>query len=171
MESLGNDDVSSPNSRKYELVGDDVKQKMPEGSAWVDFVTFTAPLFFYLCAFRLFCDILWSSCFEAIKKNAIYISLSHFVLLNKRHKLWPRKRKYRVWPKLWTERHSVNVDLRFERRITVYKHWRVCQTHVYHSQIFFNWISSPSLHETHPDAIDTSRSLIGNDFTDIPKSL
>ena len=29
MESLGNDDVSSPNSRKYELVGDDVKQKMP----------------------------------------------------------------------------------------------------------------------------------------------
>ena len=68
MESLGNDDVSSPNSRKYELVGDDVKQKMPEGSAWVDFVTFTAPLFFYLCAFRLFSDILWSSCFEAIKK-------------------------------------------------------------------------------------------------------
>ena len=58
MESLGNDDVSFPNSRKYELVGDDVKQKMPEASAWVNFVTFTAPVYFYLCAFRLFSDIL-----------------------------------------------------------------------------------------------------------------
>ena len=38
MESLGNDDVSSLNSPKYEIVRDDVKQKMPEGSAWVDFV-------------------------------------------------------------------------------------------------------------------------------------
>ena len=56
-------------------------------------------------------------------KNAIYICSSHFVLLNKRHKLWPRKRNSRVWPKLWTERHSVSVDLRFERRITVYKHF------------------------------------------------
>ena len=68
MESLGNDDVSSLNSPKYEIVRDDVKQKMPEGSAWVDFVTFTAPLYFYCCEFRLFSDILWSSCFEAIKK-------------------------------------------------------------------------------------------------------
>ena len=58
MESLGNDDVSSPNFPKYDMVRDDVKQKMPEASAWVDFVTFTAPLYFYLCAFRLFSDIL-----------------------------------------------------------------------------------------------------------------
>ena len=58
MESLGNDDVSSPNSPKYEMVRDNVKQKMPEGSAWVDFVTFTATLYFYLCVFRLFSDIL-----------------------------------------------------------------------------------------------------------------
>ena len=42
----------------YEMVRDDVKQKMPEGTAWVDFVTFTAPLYFYCCAFRLFSDIL-----------------------------------------------------------------------------------------------------------------
>ena len=58
MESLGNDDVSSPNSPKYDMVRDDVKQKMPEASAWVDFVTFTAPLYFYCCAFRLISDIL-----------------------------------------------------------------------------------------------------------------
>ena len=30
MESLGNDDVSSPNSPKYDMVRDDVKQKMPK---------------------------------------------------------------------------------------------------------------------------------------------
>ena len=30
MESLGNDDVSPMNCRKYEMVRDDVKQKMPE---------------------------------------------------------------------------------------------------------------------------------------------
>ena len=54
MESLGNDDVSPLNSPKYEMVRDDVKQKMPEGIAWVNFVTFTAPLYFYCCAFRLF---------------------------------------------------------------------------------------------------------------------
>ena len=44
MESLGNDDVSPLNSPKYEMVRDEAKQKMPEGTAWVDFVTFTAPL-------------------------------------------------------------------------------------------------------------------------------
>ena len=48
MELLGNDDVSPLNSPKYEIVRDDVKQKMPEGTASVDFVTFTAPLYF-LC--------------------------------------------------------------------------------------------------------------------------
>ena len=171
MESLGNDDVSSPSSPKYEMVRDDVKQKMPEGPLglilWHLLDLYTSTCARFVCSVT-FCE---AAVLKLLKKNAIYIPLSHFVLLNKRHKLWPRKRKYRVWPKLWTERHSVNVDLRFERRITVYKHWRVCQTHVYHSQIFFNWISSPSLHETHPDAIDTSKSLIGNDFTDIPKSL
>ena len=30
MESLGNDDVSPMNCRKYEMVRDDVNQKMPE---------------------------------------------------------------------------------------------------------------------------------------------
>ena len=40
------------------MVSDDVKQKMPEGTAWVDFVTFTALLYFYRFAFRLFSDIL-----------------------------------------------------------------------------------------------------------------
>ena len=68
MESLGNDDVSPLNSPKYEMVRDDVKQKMPEETAWVDFVTFTALLPFYRFAFRLFRDILWSSCFEAGKR-------------------------------------------------------------------------------------------------------
>ena len=58
MELLGNDDVSPLNSPKYEMVRDDVKEKMPEGTAWVDFVPFTAPLHFYCCAFRLFSDIL-----------------------------------------------------------------------------------------------------------------
>ena len=59
MESLGNDDVSALSSPKYEMVRDDVKQKMPEETAWVDFVTFTAPyLYFYCFAFRLFGDIL-----------------------------------------------------------------------------------------------------------------
>ena len=58
MESLGNDDVSPLNSPKYEMVRDDVKQKMLEGIAWVDFVTFTAPLYFYCFPFRLFSDIL-----------------------------------------------------------------------------------------------------------------
>ena len=58
MESLGNDDVSPLNSPKYEMVRDDVKQKMPEETAWVDFVTFTALLPFYRFAFRLFRDIL-----------------------------------------------------------------------------------------------------------------
>ena len=67
MESLGNYDVSPPNSPKFEMVSDDVKQKMPEETAWVDFVTFTALLYFYRFAFRLFSDILWSSCFEASK--------------------------------------------------------------------------------------------------------
>ena len=33
MESLGNDDVSPLNSPKYEIVRDDVKQKIPEGTA------------------------------------------------------------------------------------------------------------------------------------------
>ena len=55
------------NYPKYEMVRDDVKQKMPEETAWVDFVTFTALLCFYRFAFRLFSDILWSSCFEAGK--------------------------------------------------------------------------------------------------------
>ena len=67
MESLGNYDVSPPNFPKYEMVSDDVKQKMPEETAWADFVTFTALLYFYRFAFRLFSDILWSSCFEASK--------------------------------------------------------------------------------------------------------
>ena len=67
MESLGNYDVSPLNSPKYEMVSDDVKQKMPEETAWVDFVTFTALLYFYRFAFRLLFDILWSSCFEASK--------------------------------------------------------------------------------------------------------
>ena len=58
MESLGNDDVSPLNYPKYEMVRDDVKQKMPEETAWVDFVTFTALLCFYRFAFRLFSDIL-----------------------------------------------------------------------------------------------------------------
>ena len=58
MESLGNYDVSPLNSRKYEMLKDDVKQKMAKGTVWVDFVTFTAPLYFYCCAFRLFSDIL-----------------------------------------------------------------------------------------------------------------
>ena len=58
MESLGNDDVSPLNSPKYETVRNDVKQKMLEGTAWVDFVTFSVPLYFYCCAFRLFSDIL-----------------------------------------------------------------------------------------------------------------
>ena len=40
------------------MLRDDVKQKMAEGTVWVDFVTFTAPLYFYCCAFRLFSDIL-----------------------------------------------------------------------------------------------------------------
>ena len=42
MESLGNDDVSPLNSPKYEMVRDDVKQKMPEETAWFEFVTFTS---------------------------------------------------------------------------------------------------------------------------------
>ena len=58
MESLGNYDVSPLNSPKYEMVSDDVKQKMPEETAWVDVVTFTALLYFYRFAFRLFSDIL-----------------------------------------------------------------------------------------------------------------
>ena len=58
MESLGNYDVSPLNSLKYEMVRDCVKQKMPEGTAWVDFVTFTAPLYFYCFALRRFSDIL-----------------------------------------------------------------------------------------------------------------
>ena len=58
MESLGNYDVSSLNSPKYEMLRDDVKQKMAKGTVWVDYVTFTAPLYFYCCAFRLFSDIL-----------------------------------------------------------------------------------------------------------------
>ena len=138
---------------------------MPEGTAWVDFLTFwlhfyTSTVLHFVCSVALF-----EAAVLKLLKNAIYISSLHFVLLNKRNKLWPRQRNSRLWPKLWTERHSLSVDLRFERLITVYKHWRVCQTHVYHSQIFF-CISSPSLHETHPNAIDTGKSLIGNDFTD-----
>ena len=58
MESLGNYDVSPLNSPKYEMLRDVVKQKMAKGTVWVDFVTFTAPLYFYCCAFRLFSDIL-----------------------------------------------------------------------------------------------------------------
>ena len=58
MESLGNYDVSPLNSPKYEMLKDDVKQKMAKGTVWVDFVTFTAPLYFYCCAFRLISDIL-----------------------------------------------------------------------------------------------------------------
>ena len=59
MESLGNDDVSALNSPKYEMVKDDVKQNlMPKGTAWDYFVTFTALLYFYCFAFRLFSDIL-----------------------------------------------------------------------------------------------------------------
>ena len=58
MESLGNYDVSPLNSPKYEMLRDNVKQKMAEGTVWVDFVTFTAPLYFYCCAFCLFSDIL-----------------------------------------------------------------------------------------------------------------
>ena len=42
MESLRNDDVSPLNSPKYEMVRDDVKQKMPEETAWFEFVTFTS---------------------------------------------------------------------------------------------------------------------------------
>ena len=51
MESLGNYDVSSLNSPKYEMLRDDVKQKMAKGTVWVDFVTFTAPLYFYTVIF------------------------------------------------------------------------------------------------------------------------
>ena len=58
MESLGNYDVSPLNCPKYEMLRDDVKQKMAEGTVWIDFGTFTAPLYFYCCAFRLFSDIL-----------------------------------------------------------------------------------------------------------------
>ena len=76
MESLGNDDVSPLNSPKYEMVRDEAKQKIPEGTAWVDFVTFTAPLYFYCCEFRLFSDILWSSCFEAINKCNLHFLVS-----------------------------------------------------------------------------------------------
>ena len=51
MESLGNYDVSPLNSPKYEMLRDDVKQKMAKGTVWVDFVTFTAPLYFYTVIF------------------------------------------------------------------------------------------------------------------------
>ena len=67
MESLSNDDVSPLNSPKYEMVRDDVKQKMPEQTSWFDFVTFTAFLYFYRFALCLFSDILWGSCFKASK--------------------------------------------------------------------------------------------------------
>ena len=40
MELLGNNDVSGPNDCKYEMVKDDVKQKILKGTSWVDFVTF-----------------------------------------------------------------------------------------------------------------------------------
>ena len=41
-ESLGNDDVSMPNNAPHPQVRngkDDVKQKIPKGAAWIDFVT------------------------------------------------------------------------------------------------------------------------------------
>ena len=101
---------------------------------------------------------------ETPSGNAIYISLSHFVLLNKHHKLWPRERKHPVWPKLWTERHSVSVDLRFERRITVYKHLEgLPDTCLSFTNLLLHLLSLTTW--THPNAIDTSKSLIGNDFS------
>ena len=164
MESLGNDDVSPMNCRKYEMVRDDVKQKMPEDIKW-------HLLHLYTTVVRFVCSVTFcEAAVLKLLKNTIYISLSHFVLLNKRHKLWPLKRKHRVWPKLWTEGHLIRVDLRVERRITVYKHLKglpgTCLSFtnlLLHSLSLTTW--------THPNAIDTSKSLIGNDFTDIHKSL
>ena len=165
MELLGNDDVSPLNCTKYGMVRDDVKQKMPEDIKWYLLHLYASTVVRFVFSVT-FCE----AAVLKLLKNAIYISSSHFVLLNKRHKLWPRKRKRRVWPKLWTERHSVSVDLRVERRITVYKHLKglpdICLS-------FTNpLLLSLSLTTwTHPNAIDTSKSLIGNDFTDIHKSL
>ena len=45
MESLVNDDVSALNAHKYEMARDDVKQRMPKETAWVDFVIFIVQLY------------------------------------------------------------------------------------------------------------------------------
>ena len=42
---MANDDVSALNAHKYEMARDDVKQRMPEETPWVDFVTFIVQLY------------------------------------------------------------------------------------------------------------------------------
>ena len=52
--------------------------------------------------------------------------MSHFPLLNKHHKPTDHERDNlecdRNYLKLWTERHSVSVDVSYMGRMTVYKH-------------------------------------------------
>ena len=97
-----------------------IRTKCPKGPLgiilWHSLHFYTSTVLRFVCSV-IFCEAAVLKLF----KNAIYICSSHFFLLNKRHKLWPRKRNSRVWPKLWIEKNSVSVDLRFERRITVYK--------------------------------------------------
>ena len=96
--------------------------------------------------------------------QAMQFTFLCLILLNKHHKLWPRERKHPVWPKLWTERHSVSVDLRFERRTTVYKHLEgLPDTCLSFTNLLLHLLSLTTW--THPNAIDTSKSLIGNDFS------
>ena len=64
-ESVGNDDVSIVCARKYEMVRMTLGEN-PEGTAKVDFVTFScAVILRYSFALRVISDILWSSSFDS----------------------------------------------------------------------------------------------------------
>lgn len=77
-ESLGNDDISAPNSPKYEMIRDGVKQKMPEGTScfewtpWFEFVTVTLQTSFVLHVPSV---ILWRSFIDGNKEKLTFSSL------------------------------------------------------------------------------------------------
>lgn len=71
-ESLGNDDISAPNAPKYEMIRDGVKQKMPEGAPWFEFVTVILQNSFVL---HLLSSILWRSFIDGNKEKLKFSSL------------------------------------------------------------------------------------------------
>lgn len=71
-ESLGNDDISAPNAPKYEMIRDGVKQKMPEGTPWFEFVTVTLQTSFVL---HVPSAILWRSFIDGNKEKLTFSSL------------------------------------------------------------------------------------------------